>query len=76
MQSGIQVTKEQVDYFKPGRRIPCCQMRATHPPVGDDQTPELTHRVQLKGARQPFNSLTISFIPTTIHGECSPDVKT
>ena len=52
----FQITKHQVDRFVPGRLVPSCQLyvkwtREKEQPV------ELLHRVQLLGAKEPFNFL-------------------
>jgi len=49
-----QITKNQVDRFVPGCRVPSCQLYVQW--SGQQQQPmELVHRVDLLGAKQPYN---------------------
>ena len=53
-----QITKHQVDRFVPGRRVPSCQLYVKW--TGQQQQPvELVHRVELLGAKEPFNFFLI-----------------
>ena len=62
-----QVSKKQVDNFKPGRRIPSCQLRAeiptkyreSIPTKYRESIPTLFHRVKLQGAKDPCNEINI-----------------
>ena len=56
----FQVTKEEVDSYLPGKRIPHCEL-AAHPlrvPVT-----RLVHRLVLVGAKPPRNKFTLSYMP-------------
>ena len=54
-----QVSKKQVDNFKPGRRIPSCQLRAEISTKYRESIPTLFHRVKLQGAKDPCNEINI-----------------
>jgi len=54
----FQITKRQVDEFVPGRLVPSCQLYAKL--TGQqEQSVELVHRVELLGAKEPFNFFLI-----------------
>ena len=54
-----QITKQQVDKFVPGRQVPSCQLHVEW--NGQQKQPaQLAHRVELIGARNPFNFFLIS----------------
>ena len=53
-----QITKHQVDRFVPGRRVPSCQLYVKWT-GGQEQPVELVHRVELLGAKEPFNFFLI-----------------
>ena len=54
----VQITKRQVDTFLPGRRVPSCQLYLKW--TGQQEPPaELAHRVELLGAKEPFNFFLI-----------------
>ena len=54
----LQITKHQVDTFLPGRRVPSCQLCVEW--AGRQQEPlKLAHRVELLGAKEPFNFFLI-----------------
>ena len=57
-----QISKKDADQFKPGRWIPTCQLivewkRKDHIPV------ELMHKVDLIGAKPPFNFFHLKLNP-------------
>jgi hypothetical protein len=52
------VTKKQVDNFRPGKSIPCCQLKA-EVSGRRKKIPQLSHQVELKGAKYPHNMFTI-----------------
>ena len=53
-----QITKRQVDQFVPGRQVPCCLLSVKW--IGQQEQPvELVHRVQLLGAKEPFDFFLI-----------------
>lgn len=58
-----------MDSFKPRRRIPCCYMQAVlsrdSSTLDRDPVPVLSHKVVLQGARQPYNTIKINFIPSS-----------
>ena len=53
----LKITKEQVDSFKPRRRIPSCQLTAEW--TKESKPSRLIHQVLLKGAKEPSNYLRI-----------------
>ena len=64
-----------MDYFKPGRQIPCCQLTAKFLQKGatSDPIPELYHLLSLEGAREPNNVVTIEIDPTrTLRDQARP----
>ena len=60
----IQITKQQVDGFRPGQRIPSCQFQAEW--IAEESPVKWSYKVTLEGAEEPFNFLTISCPPTVI----------
>jgi hypothetical protein len=53
------VTKKQVDNFREGKLIPCCQLLAEV--FGKKkQIPTLKHQVTLRGAKYPNNIIVIN----------------
>ena len=57
-----QITKKQVDNFRSGRRIPHCEIKVEW--MDEDRRPvKLYHDVELKGAKEPFNYITIESDP-------------
>lgn len=52
----LQITKKQVGNFTPSR-IPCCQLTAKW--IGQGRPSELSHKVTLTGAKEPFNFFNI-----------------
>ena len=53
-----QITKNQVDHFVPGSQLPSCQLYVKW--TGQqEQPPELLHRVELLGAKEPNNFFLI-----------------
>ena len=54
-----QITKDQVDRYVPGRRVPSCQLYVKW--TGQQEQPhvELVHRVDLLGAKEPCNFFLI-----------------
>ena len=55
----IQITKCQVDQFVPGRRVPSCQLNVKRIGQQAEQSVDLVHRVELLGAKEPFNFFSI-----------------
>ena len=53
----LQVTKDQVDTFEPGKLVPRCQLRLDW--VGNAQPTDLCYQVPLNGAKEPFTFITI-----------------
>lgn len=66
----MQITKEQVDTFKPGqqgqqeKRVPYCRLQIK---PKDMNPTELVHNVELQGARSPFDFFTITCPPKGKH---------
>ena len=58
----IQVTKKHVDNYKPGRRIPRCQLSARFTSEIQVVTP-LEHQVRLLGAKEPYDMFAIILAP-------------
>ena len=54
----FQISKRQVDQFVPGRLVPSCQLYVKWT-GGQEQPVELLHRVELLGAKEPFNFFLI-----------------
>ena len=52
-----QITKEEVDIYKPGRHIPSCKLKAEW--TKQSKPSRLIHKVTLKGAKQPLNYINI-----------------
>ena len=52
-----QITKQQVDSFSPGWRVPSCQLTAEW--TKQSKPVQLTHKVILKGAKEPNNYFII-----------------
>ena len=59
----MEVMKKHVDNYRPGRRIPKCQLSVVFVPAKDDNIPLLQHQVKLEGAKEPFNMIAIE-LPT------------
>ena len=57
----IQVKKSQVDNYRGGQRVPHCQLRLQW--KGGEQPVVLCHKLELVGAKEPFNFLTIESDP-------------
>ena len=58
----FQITKRQVDQFVPDHRVPSCQLLVEW--TGQQEQPvELVHRLELLGAKEPFNFLLIEIPP-------------
>ena len=53
-----QITREQVDDFKPGCRIPSCQLKVKW--TSTEEPTDLIHTVKLLGAKEPFNFFSIA----------------
>ena len=66
----MQITKEQVDTFKPGqqgqqeKRVPYCRLQIK---LKDRNPTELVHNVELQGAKSPFDFFTITCPPKGNH---------
>ena len=58
----VQITKENVDRFERGQEIPSCQIRADW--TKHCRPSQLTHKVTLKGAREPNNYFYIELDST------------
>ena len=56
-----QISKWEVDTFKPGHRVPACQLLLKWGGV-QEQPVELMYRINLLGAKEPFN-YTLIFLP-------------
>lgn len=64
----LQVTKAELDDFKPGRQIPYCSLQA-HPL--HERFPHLLYNLSLAGIKPPYNSLILTyFIPSRKLGNC------
>ena len=70
-----QITKRQVDTFVPGRRVPSCQLYVRWTGQQQGQPPQLDYRVELLGAKAPFNfflvqppSLSVPQPPSLLQG--------
>ena len=59
----VEVMKKHVDSYKPGRRIPRCQLSAVFILAENKNIPLLQHQVKLVGAKEPFNMIAIE-LPT------------
>ena len=57
----FQVTKAELDDFKTGRGIPNCVLEAR--PLCE-QFPQLLLDLNLSGIKQPYNKLTLSYMPS------------
>ena len=58
----MQVLKEEVDCFRPGKRVPHCHLKAKF--TGDlANIPDLECHVDVLGAREPHNEFTIDISP-------------
>ena len=53
----LQITKDAVDSYKAGQRIPSCQLRAEW--TKQSKPLQLTYEVTLEGAKEPYNYLCI-----------------
>ncbi|XP_064401224.1 uncharacterized protein LOC135347256 isoform X2 [Halichondria panicea] len=53
------VIKKNVDQFKPGQRIPHCHLKAEITNKRRKSAPKLSHKVNLLGAKDPFQFTTI-----------------
>ena len=53
----LQITKEAVDSYKTGQRIPSCQLTAEW--TKQSKPLQSTHQVTLEGAKEPYNYLFI-----------------
>ena len=62
-QYDLQVLKRFVDSFKQGKMIPKCQFSAQISLHEGKHIPSLQHRVQLIGARSPYNTLMLAINP-------------
>ena len=58
----LQVTKDEVDRFLPGKRIPHCELAAHS--IGEPVT-RLVYQLVLGGAKPPRNKFTLSYMPPT-----------
>ena len=56
-----QITKAEVDQFKPKLDIPCCSLELQW--TGGDDVKPFSHRVTLKGAKSPKDYFYISYYP-------------
>ena len=52
------MTKKQVDNFREGKLIPCCQLKAEFS-GRRKKIPRLSHQVKLEGAKYPHDVFTI-----------------
>ena len=59
----MKVLKKHVDNYKPGCRIPSCQLSAVFTLANDKPIPLLQYQVKLEGAKEPFNMIAIE-LPT------------
>ena len=59
----VQITKENVDSFETGQDIPYCQIRADWTNKHGKPS-QVTHKVTLKGAREPNNYFYIELDST------------
>jgi len=50
----LQITKNGVDQFVPGKRVPSCQLYVKQNGQ-QEQSDELSYRIYLVGAKEPFN---------------------
>ena len=71
MTCNIQVKKEEVDCFRPGREIPHCHLKAKF--TGDlANIPDLECHVNVLGAREPHNKFVIDISPMPGAADPSP----
>ena len=61
VRSHAQITKEEVDIYKPGRHIPSCKLKAEW--TKQSKPLRLIHKVTLKGAKQPFINIDLDCDP-------------
>ena len=54
----LQVTKNEVDSYLPGKRIPHCELAAHS--LGESVT-RLVHQIVLLGAKPPHNKFTLVY---------------
>ncbi len=65
--------KTTVDQFKPGQKIPHCHLKAEVTSNHKMPAPKLFHQVKLVGAKDPYNTVTISLDPQeTLPGQNTP----
>ncbi len=57
----VQLTKQRVDYYKPGNKIPHCRLKA-RVPIGTADIPELCYQLSINGAKKP-NVMVIEIEP-------------
>ena len=58
----LQLTREIVDTYKPGQQIPSCQIQLKWT-RREEEPEELLLRVQLIGAKKPYNYFSIARDP-------------
>ena len=58
--------KQLVDDYKQGRQIPKCQFKAKILLHEEDYVPTFQHRLILKGAKEPLNTLVIDIDPPVL----------
>ena len=59
----LQITKQEVDSFKPGQQIPTCQLLVEWTENETVRPVNLTFTVDLKGASEPINYFRIDLTP-------------
>lgn len=57
----LQVFKDSVMQFQPGKRVPACHIELTW--IGEGQQQPLNHRVAILGAKAPQNFCHIRYYP-------------
>ena len=56
----LQVTKANVDKYKPHKMIPHCELSAEfESPTAETRVTPLRYRIKLLGAKEPYNMFTI-----------------
>ena len=69
----MQVTKAELDDFKPGRGLPNCVLKAR---LLCEDFPELLHQVILNGIKPPHHRVILSYMPSRGKGfsQCNGSV--
>ena len=55
----MQVTKQQIDDYTPGKAVPCCTLLAEYQAEPNKAVKRVQHRVELIGAEDPFDMFVL-----------------